>query len=232
VVVNGDVLTDLDVAALVQFHRTHGGQATIHLTPVEDPSAFGVVPTDDDGRVLAFIEKPPRDEAPTNLVNGGTYVLEPEVLDRIPTGRKVSIERETFPLLVSDGLLYAMATDDYWLDAGRPDLYLQANLDVLDGRRRRPGGPALAATADVAHDASVTHSVVGRWAHVQPGAVVTDSVLLDGAVVERDARIERSVLASGAVAGAGAHLTDCVLGNGVHVPPGAVHRGVRIPDET
>jgi UTP-glucose-1-phosphate uridylyltransferase len=103
VVVNGDVLTTLDVRDLVAFHRSRGAEGTIHLIPVEDPSAFGVVPTDDDGRVLAFIEKPPRDEAPTNLINAGTYVLEPSVLDRIDAGRPVSIERETFPGMVADG---------------------------------------------------------------------------------------------------------------------------------
>ena len=97
VVVNGDVLTDLDIDALVRFHRASGAEGTIHLTPVEDPSVFGVVPTDDDGRVVAFIEKPPRDEAPTNRINGGTYVLEPSVLDRIAGDRRVSIEREVFP---------------------------------------------------------------------------------------------------------------------------------------
>jgi mannose-1-phosphate guanylyltransferase len=105
VVVNGDVLTDADVSGLVDFHRRRGAEATISLTPVEDPSAFGVVPTDDQGRVEAFIEKPPRDEAPTNLINAGTYVFEPTVLDRIPAERRVSIERETFPAMVGDGTL-------------------------------------------------------------------------------------------------------------------------------
>ncbi|MGH9079194.1 MAG: nucleotidyltransferase family protein, partial [Acidimicrobiales bacterium] len=107
VVVNGDVLTDADLSGLVDFHRQHGAEATIRLTPVEDPSAFGVVPTDDQGRVEAFIEKPSRDEAPTNLINAGAYVFEPTVLDRIPRERRVSIERETFPALVEEGTLYA-----------------------------------------------------------------------------------------------------------------------------
>ena len=103
VVVNGDVLTDFDMSGLVDFHRSRGAEGTIHLTPVPDPSAFGVVPTDRRGRVTAFIEKPPREEAPTNLINAGTYVLEPSVLGRIPTGRRVSIERETFPAMVARG---------------------------------------------------------------------------------------------------------------------------------
>ncbi len=178
--VNGDVLTDLDVGALVAFHDAAGAEGTIHLTPVEDPSAFGVVPTDGDGRVEAFVEKPPPGEAPTNLVNAGTYVLESTVLGRIPAGRRVSIERETFPAMVVDGALFAMATDDYWLDAGRPDLYRQANLDVIAGRRRHIRGEAWAATAQVDPSAEVRSSVVGDRAAVGAGAVVERSVLLAG----------------------------------------------------
>ena len=112
--------------ALVAFHRVARALATIHLTAVDDPSRFGVVPTDDDGRVLAFVEKPPPGEAPTNLINAGTYVLEPEVLTRIPADRPVSIERETFPALAAEGGVYGMASDAYWLDAGTPAAYLQA----------------------------------------------------------------------------------------------------------
>src|SRR5204863_612100 len=111
------------------LHAARGAEATISLTPVEDPSAFGVVVTDDAGRVQAFIEKPPRDEAPANLVNAGAYVLEPSVLDRIPEGRKASIERETFPALVDSGGLYALASDAYWIDTGTPAAFLRACAD-------------------------------------------------------------------------------------------------------
>ena len=103
VVVNGDVLTDSDISELIAFHRRSGAEATISLTPVDDPSSFGVVVTDDGGRVEAFIEKPPRDEVPTNLINAGTYVMEPSVLARIPSDRRASVERETFPALVEEG---------------------------------------------------------------------------------------------------------------------------------
>lgn len=138
-VVNGDVLTDLDVSALVAFHDAAWAEGTIALTLVEDPSQFGVVPTDDDGRVQAFIEKPPPGEAPTNLINAGYYVLEASVLDRVPPGRKVNIERVTFPAIAADGRLYAKADDAYWLDVGTPERLLQASLDLLTGAR--PGGP-------------------------------------------------------------------------------------------
>jgi mannose-1-phosphate guanylyltransferase len=110
-VVNGDVLTDLDVGRLWDFHQRCGAEGTIALTPVDDPSRYGVVPIDESGRVEAFVEKPPPGEAPTNWINAGTYVLEPTVLDRIPAGRRVSIERATFPGMVGDGSLFAMHSD-------------------------------------------------------------------------------------------------------------------------
>ncbi len=230
VVANGDVLTDLDVARLVTFHRGHGGEGTIHLTPVEDPSAFGVVPTDEDGRVQAFIEKPPRDTAPTNLINAGTYVLEPGVIGRIPEGRKVSIERVTFPALVADGALYAMPTDDYWLDLGKPEPYLQANLDVLDGRRAhlRIAGVATGATVDPA--AVVTRSVVAASAVVAAGARLTDSVVLDGSNVGEGAVVTRSILGPGTRVGPGAELTDVVTGEGTELAAGSHHAHCRIPE--
>ncbi len=130
---NGDVVTDLNVTRLLDFHRSQGGEATIALHPVEDPSHFGVVPTDDGGRVLAFVEKPPRSEAPTNLINAGTYVFEPRALERIASSGPVSVERETFPAMAAANALYAMADDAYWLDTGTPHLYLQANVDILKG---------------------------------------------------------------------------------------------------
>ena len=135
VVVNGDVLTDMDLTSLMAFHRDRGAEGTIALHPVADPSAFGVVPTDSEGRVTAFVEKPPRDEAPTNEINAGTYVLEPSVLERIPEGGRVSIERETFPAMVRDGNLFARSDDSYWLDTGTP-------VRVPRGQFRLPGGEA------------------------------------------------------------------------------------------
>jgi mannose-1-phosphate guanylyltransferase len=230
VALNGDVLTDLDVGALVAFHRERGAEGTLHLIEVEDPSAFGVVPTTAEGRVEAFIEKPPRETAPSNRVNAGTYVLEPTVLDRIPDGRRVSIERETFPAMVADGTLYGYVTSDYWLDAGRPDQYLQANLDLLDGARRGapidPLGPG--ATVDPA--ASVSTSVVGAGVRVAAGATIADSVLLPGAVVADGALVRGSILGRGVIVGAGARLTGTVIGDGQRIADGAVLDQVRAPE--
>ena len=135
VVTNGDVLTDLSIAELVATHRRHDAEATIHLIAVDDPSAFGVVEREPSGRIVRFVEKPAPGTEPSNLVNAGTYVLEPSVLARIPLGTPTSIERVTFPAVAADGRFYSLATDDYWIDAGRPELYLQANLDLVNGRR-------------------------------------------------------------------------------------------------
>ncbi len=253
--VNGDVLTDLDVGGLVGFHHRHRAEATISLTPVEDPSAYGVVPTDSEGRVMAFVEKPSRDEAPTNLINAGTYVLEPSVLELVAPHQRVSIEREVFPGLVERGRLYAQASESYWLDTGTPEKYLQAHRDLLSGRRPGPpapdahrirsdvwviGEPALdgevgAASlvgqgARVDRGARVVSSTVGRNAVVHGGARVEDSVILPGADLQRGCVVQGSIVGAGAVIGEGAVVTGLsVIGGGARVGPGEAVAGGRIP---
>jgi mannose-1-phosphate guanylyltransferase len=239
VVVNGDVLTDSDLSALVEFHRHRGAQATIALTPVDDPSAFGVVPTDDEGRVEAFIEKPSRDEAPTNLINAGSYVLEPSVLDRIPEGRRVSVERETFPELVRDRSLYALGSDAYWLDAGTPDAYLRAHRDLLSGRR--PGLPTPGAELDPTigpgvwrvggvevTGASVARSLLGTAVSVAPGAVIEDSVIGAGAVIEESASVIGSVVLTGGRVASKATVEGSVIGPGAIVGQRCVIHGISV----
>lgn len=232
-VVNGDVLTDLDISALVAFHDAAGAEGTIALTKVDDPSHFGVVPTEPDGKVIAFVEKPPRDEAPTDLINAGYYVLEASVLDRIPAGRKVNIERETFPAIVADGRLYARPDDAYWLDVGTPERLLQASLDIVTGVRGTgaEGGVLVCGAATVDPGATVTRSVLGDGCRVDEGATVTDAVLLPGAVVEKGATVRHSVIGTGAVVSEGSTVTDLsVLGDGVRTEPGDALVGVRLPD--
>ena len=208
VVVNGDVLTDLDLTGLVAFHRERGAEGTIALHPVADPSAFGVVPTDDEGRVLAFVEKPPRDEAPTNEINAGTYVLEATVLDRIPEGGRVSIERETFPAMVRDGGLFARSDDGYWLDTGTPSAYLEANFDYVNGKR----GPVIAPGLE-----DRGRGVFTEGESDLRGDVVGPSVVFAGCVVEPGARVERSILGPGSIVSSGASVVDSVLMEGCHV---------------
>lgn len=227
IVANGDVMTDLDVAGLVAAHHRFGAEATLHLIGVDDPSAFGVVDLAADGRVTAFIEKPPRGTEPSNLINAGTYVFEPSVLERIPAGKAVSVERDTFPRLVDDGRLYGVATDDYWIDAGRPDLYRAANLDLLDGTRRFDSTEPISPSATVASSAAVVRSIVGAGASVGDGAQVTDSVILPGGSVEAMATVERS-LVMGTV-GARARAVDCVIGAAGKVADDETADGVTVP---
>lgn len=230
-VINGDVLTDLDISALVDYHRDRGGDATIHLTPVEDPSRFGVVPIDERGRVQAFVEKPPVGEAPTNWINAGAYVCEPAVIERIPN-RASSIEREVFPRMVNDGVLYAYQADGYWLDAGTPVTYLAAQMDLLDRRRRDlDPEPAVHAEATVDPGAQVIRSVVGAGATVDPGAEIRDSLLLPGARVASGARVLGSVLGRYSVVEQRAELSELtVVGDEQVVESGRCLVGERLPD--
>jgi len=201
---NGDILTDLDVGALVASHREADVEATIALTAVDDPSRYGVVATDGTGRVLGFVEKPAPGEAPSNLVNAGTYVLEPSVLRRITPGVRVSVERQVFPAMVADGTLYAMAAEASWIDAGTPATYLQANLDTLAD----PSGSVVDESAQVATSAVVERSVVLAGASIGENAVVQDSIIGPGATVGASAHVTaHSVLGTDAVVTEGEHLT-------------------------
>jgi NDP-sugar pyrophosphorylase family protein len=237
VVCNGDVLTTLDLSALLAFHVERAAEATIHLTRVDDPSAFGVVPTHDDGEVKAFVEKPPPGAAPTDWINAGTYVLEPSVLDDVPPDLTVSIERETFPRMLEEGRrLFAHGTDDYWLDIGTPDKYLQAHLDVLAGRVGFPPAPGareidsgtwVVGTPEnapkIAADAVLTppvfldaDAVVGSGAHLSGASVGV------GAVIEAGAHVENAVVADGARIGPDARVIDSIIGPGAVVEDSAV----------
>jgi mannose-1-phosphate guanylyltransferase len=231
IVVNGDVLTDLDVAALWSFHRGHGAEGTIALTPVDDPSRYGVVPIDADGRVIEFVEKPDPGTAPTNWINAGTYVLEPTVLDRIDADRRVSIERETFPAMVESGSLYALHSDAYWLDAGTPETYLRAQLDLIDGTRGAE--PAVHHSAEIDSSARVEHSVIMGDVVIGNGAVVRDSVVLAGATIGPGVRIDTSIIGSGTRVGPDSTIDGLTVIAGDRViPPRTELHGARIPEES
>jgi NDP-sugar pyrophosphorylase family protein len=214
IVCNGDVLTGLDLDAMVRFHDENGAEATISLTQVEDPTAFGVVPTQADGSVIAFVEKPAPGKAPSNWINAGTYVVEPAFLRRIPPRLNVSVERETFPrMLARPGLVYGFQSDAYWLDIGTPEKYLQAHADALAGRLTNPPAPGARETA------------AGVWvqgdATVEPGAVIEPPVLIgDGARIEAGARVRASVLGAAAVVESRCDLDRAVLQTGARVSHG------------
>lgn len=231
-VVNGDVLTDFDLRSLVDFHAERGAEATLHLTPVDDPSRYGVVPIDGQGRVEAFVEKPPADSAPSKWINAGAYVLEPSVIERIADGRRVSIEREVFPSLVEDGSVYAVQSDDYWIDTGTPDTYLEAQLDLIGGRRpHRPA--AVDPSADVHRSATVRDSVIGPGAMVGPDASIVGSTLLPGAAIGAGAIVDGSIVGPRAQIGAGARVDELsVIGDDVIIDPESQLHGARVPDES
>jgi mannose-1-phosphate guanylyltransferase len=222
-VLNGDILTDLDLTALVAAHRSAGAVATITLTKVEDARPFGLVTTDGGGRVLAFREKPA--EPVQGWVNAGTYVLEPDAIAGMPVDRAVSVEREVFPSLIERGQpVMGFASTAYWMDLGTPEKYLQATFDVLDGRLEGSSYPAPfvdpGATIDL-------RARLGRWVVVGPGAVVDagaeveDSVILAGARVKGEAVVRDSVIGPGAVVGSGARVEGIVTAEGERIPAAA-----------
>jgi mannose-1-phosphate guanylyltransferase len=247
-VLNGDVLTGLDLRSMLAFHREQGGLGVLHLIRVEDPSAFGCVVHDASGRISAFIEKPPRDAAPTNSINAGTYLLEREILEAIPAGRPVSIERETFPqLLAVHAPLHGLTTEDYWIDLGRPEHYLQAHADILAGKLSLPGVPSSARSSGTGGAVFVDplaaidpgaligpNVVIGAGSRIAAGARIARSVLWENVVVGPGASIEGAILASGVRVGAGAHIeTGAVIGHEAVIEAGTlIKRDARIPGPT
>lgn len=209
IVVNGDILTDIDYRSLVDVHRAQGAEGTIRLITVADPSQFGVVETDDDGWVQRFVEKPQPHESDSRNVNAGTYVLEPSVLARMPENQPLSIERAVFPEMARDHTLCATVMNGYWIDTGRPETYLQANLDLIDGTRDRILA-SIGTQAQIGTGAVITHSVIGDHAVIGDGAIITDSVILPGAHVGARARVEES-LVMGTIKDA-ASVTRVVIG--------------------
>lgn len=227
---NGDILTDLDLTALVARHREREAAATIALQHVEDARPFGLVATETDGRVLEFREKP-ADPVPGD-VNAGTYVLEPSALQGWAADTNVSIEREIFPKLIADGRpLYGFANDAYWIDLGTPEQYLRASFDLLDGLVGGAEGyeaPHIESSG-VHEDGIVGHHVVARpGASVAANAAVEESVLLEGAVVDGSAVVRRSILGPNAHVREHARVTDSVLGQDARVEAGAVVHGARV----
>ncbi|WP_030793238.1 sugar phosphate nucleotidyltransferase [Streptomyces sp. NRRL S-920] len=223
---NGDILTGLDIRALVDTHRTSGADVSLHLTRVEDPRAYGLVPTDATGRVTAFLEKPQTpEEIVTDQINAGAYVFRRSVIDTIPAGRPVSVERETFPDLLSSGAhLQGMVDSTYWLDLGTPQAFVRGSADLVLGRAPSPAvpgrrGEGLAMpTASVAPGAKLTGgTVVGENARIGEGARISGSTVLAGAVVEPGAVITDSFVGSGARVGARAVLSGAVIGDGASV---------------
>jgi mannose-1-phosphate guanylyltransferase len=228
-VLNGDVLTSLDLRAMVAFHEDKGGAGVLHAIRADDPSAFGCIVRDDASRVVSFVEKPRRDEAPTNEVNAGTYLLERSVIDAIPAGRAVSIEREIFPsLLRGSSPLYSYVTNDYWLDVGRPQQYRQAHDDVLDGKLRLGEEAARAGTFWAIGAAGLPGNIrppvyIGSGVSVHATAVVGPyAVLGDDTTIGAAAHVRHAVLWDAVRIGAGARISEAILASNVRVGREAV----------
>ncbi|MFF3418559.1 sugar phosphate nucleotidyltransferase [Streptomyces sp. NPDC002698] len=235
---NGDILTGLDIPALVAAHETTGAEVSLHLTRVEDPRAFGLVPTDATGRVTAFLEKPQTpEEIVTDQINAGAYVFRRSVIDTIPAGRPVSVERETFPELLATGAhLQGMVDSTYWLDLGTPQAFVRGSADLVLGRAPSPAVPGrcgdrlVLPTATVAPDAKLTGgTVVGEGTRIGEGARITGSTVLAGAVVEPGAVVTDSFVGAGARIGERTVLTGTVIGDGAVVgPDNELREGVRV----
>ncbi|MFG3149231.1 sugar phosphate nucleotidyltransferase [Streptomyces sp. M41(2017)] len=235
---NGDILTGLDIPALVSTHETTGADVSLHLTRVEDPRAFGLVPTDSTGRVTAFLEKPQTpEEIVTDQINAGAYVFRRSVIDTIPEGRPVSVERETFPELLATGAhLQGMVDSTYWLDLGTPQAFVRGSADLVLGRAPSPAVPGrcgdrlVLPTATVAPDAKLTGgTVVCEGARIGEGARISGSTILAGAVVEPGAVVTDSLVGLAARIGERTILTGAVIGDGATVgPDNELRDGVRI----
>jgi mannose-1-phosphate guanylyltransferase len=234
-VLNGDILSGHDIPAQIAQHTSRRAAVTLHLTEVEDPSRFGCVPTSPDGRVTAFLEKTPNPV--TNRINAGCYVFQRSVIDSIPAGQVVSVERETFPGLIEAGeLVLGYADASYWLDVGTPAAFVQGSSDLVLGKLESPAlpGPAgeslLLDGAVVSPEAKITGgTVVGARAEVEAGACVRGSVLADDCVIASGAIVADSVIGVGARIASGAVLRDVVVGDGATIGPGnELNAGARI----
>lgn len=235
VVFNGDILTSVDLPAVIENHRKNKSVATIVLTPVKDPAAYGLVETDASGRIRSFIEKPEPDQITCNTINAGVYILEPSVLERIPANQEFSFEHGLFPALLEKGEpMYALTSERYWIDIGTPEKYRQAHRDILDGTFQSPGIPLPAGLSEatipdsavvdsvsriadgvvIREDVHIESSVIGSNCKIESGARVVDSVLWSGNTIDSDAEVSGSILARG-----------CYVGRSARLQPGTVLGG-------
>lgn len=243
VVFNGDVLSGADLGDILATHREKEADLTMHLVRVANPRAFGCVPTDTDGRVLEFLEK--TEDPPTDQINAGCYVFQRELIDSIPAGRVVSVERETFPQLLQEGRrVYGHVDTSYWRDMGTPQDFIRGSSDLVRGIAFSPLLEGQVGEGWVDPSAGVRDgvillggTVVGRGTEIGAGCRLDGTVVFDGVTIEPGAFIENSIISSGARIGANAHISGCVIGEGAQIGARCelssgmrVFPGVVIPD--
>jgi mannose-1-phosphate guanylyltransferase len=238
VVFNGDILTNINIADVIAHHREKNAAATIVLTPVENPSAYGLVETESDGRVRRFLEKPKPEEITCNTINAGIYVLEPHVLNYIPASEKFSFEYQLFPaLLANNEPFFAYTMSEYWLDIGTPQRYWQANDDLINGRiksfdaERKPlnSNGSAGESEPVKIDA---RSAIDPTCSIKPGAEITNSVLGANCVIEERAKIENCVLLSGARIGKAAEIRNSIIGKSAIIGRNSKVDGATLGDKS
>jgi len=234
-VLNGDVVTSLDLSDMLTYHKEKGGIGAISLVEVDDPSAYGVAKLDEDQKILSFVEKPPPGSAPSNLINAGAYILEPTILDVIEPGVQVSIEREVFPKILGSGL-YGFPFDTFWTDAGTPSLFLLAQRYLLD----KYDPPAFELISDPMFRGTdiSTPLIVGEGCSLGPGSklgpdvslgdsvtggsscIITDSIILAGVNIGNDVQISSSIIGKDVIISDGVIITNgTVVADGVHIGP-------------
>lgn len=242
-VLNGDIFHNCDFTGMVKFHRCNKAQVTISLTPVENPTIYGVVETDAQGKVKRFTEKPKPEEVTTNMINAGTYVLEPDVLRYIPPDIKYSFEREVFPRMLADGEpIYAYPFDNYWMDMGTPEKYLQLHRDILNNRcdsysvesavligdecdihssAQFSGKIIIGDKCVIGRGVRLTGpAVIGQGCVIREDAVITDSVLWNDVSVGQRSIIKSSIVADNCKIGDDSRLVDAVLSDHVTIDTG------------
>ncbi|MBK6313782.1 MAG: NDP-sugar synthase [Blastocatellia bacterium] len=235
IVLNGDILTDVNLTAVLTAHRESGAAATIVLAPVDNPRAYGVVETDETGRVTHFLEKPAADqELPTNNVNAGIYVIEPEVLTYMPAGETVTFEYDLFPALLEQGVhVQSFTAGGYWTDIGTPRRFLRANLDVLAGRLGPTNVPVRETVERADPKAEIDAlSWLDPSVTVKAGAQIVNSVIEDNCVIEERALIENAVIRRASRVGQSATVRDSVIGQSTHVGRFSVVSGAAIGDKS
>jgi len=224
-VLNGDNYNDLDITSMLALHKDRGAVTTIALTPVEDPSAYGVVDTDSNGRVKRFIEKPKREEAPSNMINAGMYVLEPDVLKHVEPQTFCMFENYLFPLLLDMGeLVYTYPSDAYWIDIGTPEKYASFNQHMLSGDVEIDSScnihPSASITGAVQFGSNCTvesnvtiegPTVIGDECVIKSGAVIKEAIIWHGTIIEEGTKVENSIVGDGCHIGVGVCVIDGVV---------------------